>query len=290
MIDRDYVSKLENTLDLLVLEKGSFQIYVSLFGGRIIQAKLNNEFLLWTHPNLLNSIKNIGWNLGGIRTWFSPERNYYYKNPIDFKDWFCPKGFDPIKYTLKTKTQNAIVVQTDLFVRDNISQKDITGSFTKRISLGDFNSNEDYSSGIIEINSSLTIDQDNPIAIWTIFQVPPGDNYGIVSIPVKHYEPIHYFDIIPEKYLYQLDNQAIAILDGRFEFKVGIQPKHLEKNRSQILNYNYSINKKRFSIIIESKKNPSNMKECIDTAKFNPLGPKGSIQIYNSNSNVTDLC
>ena len=46
--------------------------------------------------------------IGGDRYWISPEREYFYKNPETWTDWFCPSELDPANYEILDDNQEVL--------------------------------------------------------------------------------------------------------------------------------------------------------------------------------------
>ena len=75
---------------------------ISEYGGRPLGLfpKTNCYNLLWVNPNIKNVIETRGHVIGGDRYWISPERDYFYKKPETWEEWFCPPGLDPANYEI----------------------------------------------------------------------------------------------------------------------------------------------------------------------------------------------
>ena len=86
--------------ETFILEQEFAKILIVPQGGRILGVSLGSENLLWVNPNPRVCRMGDDWNLGGIRTWIAPERDYFYSNPESFEDWSCPVGIDPANYKI----------------------------------------------------------------------------------------------------------------------------------------------------------------------------------------------
>jgi hypothetical protein len=99
---------------------------------------------------------------------------------------------------------------------------------------------------------------------------------------VRNAKLINYFDPIPSNYLQVLDDRVEFALDGNRELKLGIRPEDLQDPRVAELRYSFVKAGNGVSISISSGTAAKSQSECPDPARSNPTGPRGVIQLYNS--------
>lgn len=267
-------------------------ILVLLYGGRVLGVDIGKGNLLWVNPNIDDVLKKREWNTGGIRTWISPERTYFYDDPEEFKGWRCPKGIDPANFKIVLKEAHAVELESTVSAKNMASGQTFTGKITKRIELAEVRQREDTQWGRVRIHDHLTAQNfESPFALWTILQVPLGDDgSGAVNIPVaKNAQPIHYFDPIPSSHLAPFKDRLSFRIDGEKELKLGVRPEDLPNPREARLTYVYKRHGKNILISMFSRTGAKNQEECVDPAKSNPKGPRAVIQSYNSDVKSSGL-
>ncbi|MHA1556753.1 MAG: DUF6786 family protein [Candidatus Heimdallarchaeota archaeon] len=282
---------LRNIQETIILESDFARLLIIPNGGRVLGVSLGLENLLWVHPNPQQCIRNDDWNLGGIRTWISPERDYFYKNPKEFDQWFCPIGIDPAYFKIVSKDKTSIKMISDIEVKNNTSEEILKGILTKRIELISTNETDNNLSAKIRIHSLLQIHNSHtPVALWSILQVPTNDSKGSkVHLPINVANAIPYFEPIPEEYFVYNEKSIDFILDGAMELKMGIPPEDFPNQTQLEFSYSYNVNGKKASITVNTNTNASNQEECLDVAKYSPNGLKGVIQFYNSDVSKSGL-
>ncbi len=287
----DLNNHLRNFQETILLESDFARLLIVLNGGRVLAVSLGLENLLWVHPKPQQCVMSDDWNLGGIRTWISPERDYFYKNPADFDQWFCPMGIDPIYYKVVSKEKTSITLIADIEAKNNPTSEIFKGILTKRIDLISTNETDNNREAKIRIHDILQIHSNHtPVAIWSILQVPTNEaQESKVRLPINVANAISYFDPIPEDYFIYNENSIDFILDGEKELKLGIPPEDFPDNSKIAFSYSYKVNGKNASISVNSNTNASNQDECLDVAKSSPNGLKGVIQFYNSDFNKSGL-
>lgn len=287
----DLNNHLRNFQETILLEADFARLLIILNGGRILAVSLGSENLLWVHPKPQQCIMNDDWNLGGIRTWISPERDYFYKNPAEFDQWFCPIGIDPTYYKIVSKDRTSVTLISDIEAKNNTTGEILKGILTKRIDLVSTNEVGNNREVKIRMHDILQIHNNHtPVAIWSILQVPTNEfKESKVQLPINVANTIPYFDPIPEEYFIYNENSIDFILDGKKELKLGIPPEDFADNSKINFSYSYKVNGKNASISVSSNTNASNQDECLDVAKSSPNGLKGVIQFYNSDVSKSGL-
>lgn len=287
------VSKLNNyNQNYHILKSKNARVLIIEHGGRILGVDLGIGNFLWVNDNLENCFMGKDWNLGGIRTWLSPERNFFYHSPIEFNEWYCQSGIDPANYKFIKKKSKVVKLESNIEAVDQITKEKIFGKLVKKIELKEHTREEDNQKLTISQESKLTIDNyEGDIALWTLVQVPASqESNGHILIPTKkHPEPVHYFNRIPNDYLSVHKSIIDFKIDGNKELKLGLRPEDLLSNEYASIFYHFSKTDKSCSIVMTSTTHAKNQNDCVDPPKADPKMPKGVIQIYNSDFNKTKL-
>lgn len=196
-----------DTLSTLGLERLRLGKTVVLpFGGRVIglcpQPDLN---VLWTHPALSSaaSAKALlasGWvNLGGDRTWISPEHELFVADASRPGETYrVPPELDPGSYGVVSQSATAVELKTSVSV--NFYRSGCQGrlSISKRVTelaAPEFALPDGVSAAGYELACTLVAEGNLPAAVrpalWNLLQVPGG---GDIVIPVKREaSPVAYF-------------------------------------------------------------------------------------------------
>nr|MDO8135553.1 hypothetical protein [Candidatus Njordarchaeum guaymaensis] len=262
-------------------------------GGRVLGVDLGRGNLLWVNPHINDVLRKGEWNTGGVRTWVSPERAFFYDNPKKFQGWRCPPGIDPAKYRVVLKKTHAVELESAISAKDMISGKTLRGKIRKRMELRSVRQEEHSLTAQLLIRDILTVRNfKSPFALWALAQVAPGDDgRGTVVVPViKSSKPVHYFNPIPGSHLRLFKDHVEFMIDGKKELKLGIRPEDLPKPREPRLEYRYRKDGRNVLITMSSRTGAARQDECVDPAKANPNGPKAVIQSCNSELESSGLC
>ncbi len=279
---KSLVEILERFTKVSVVEEAETAVVVSEKGGRIIGIFLDNSpNLLWVNPKLEEALVRDEWNIGGLRLWISPERNFFYADPEKFEGWFCPTGLDPAEYKLMKRDYMSLLLKSRISAYDNLLHNNLEGFIGREIKLLD--AQRWYLK--LWIREGIIGEYTGRVNPWVLAQVPIGlRNVGTVLIPVKKKpEPIHYFTIIPSDRLY-VDRDHISFkIDGEMVTKLGVRPEDLRETGRGEIAYITQIGKRLWSALILSSSNlPISQEDCLDTPKYNPEGYRAAIQSYNS--------
>lgn len=264
-------------------------ILISEYGGRIIGISVRDSpNLLWVNPNLETVLENRGFNIGGLRVWVSPERNFFYKKPEVFGEWFCPSELDPGNFKLTNYTESSATLESKFKLRDILNNELLSMTIVRNITL------EDLEDGLaIHVRESLIASEfhKSRVSLWALAQVYPGRRgIGTVVVPVKrNAKPIHYFGLIPENRLKLTDYHIAFLIDGSFICKLGVKPEDLRSKGWASIGYFAEApwsDEEAFIITMETCCAPRFQAECLDVAKADPEGARAAVQSYNSGPNA----
>jgi hypothetical protein len=289
----ELANRIEEQERTIELHSGPASVLILPRGGRVIGVDLGNGNLLWVNTRIEDVILNNEWNTGGIRTWVSPERAFFYDDPEKFEGWRCPRGIDPAKYEVAKKEKRAVELRSAISAEDMITKQALDGYLNKRIEIEQAERDKYAVHARLRIYDLLKVECfKSPFALWCLVQIPPGeDGLGTVTVPVsKNVQPVHYFNPIPDSYLQISGDRLEFIIDGQRELKVGVRPEDLANPNIAQLKYTFSKNKKHVNVTMVSRTGAKSQKECVDPAKSNPAGPRAVIQSYNSELTSSGLC
>lgn len=153
--------------------------------------------LTWTNPALSTAdsakalLADTGWgNLGGDRTWISPELDTHIQDPNDWSNGYTvPKRVDPAAYRVISQDDRSVSLESNMLVHFRRSQANVRLTVRKTIELLDtpplaLPSGADCVG--YRQTCRLTIDPtpgcDARPAVWQILQVPGG---GSIHVPVR---------------------------------------------------------------------------------------------------------
>jgi len=278
-----------------ILEQPPARVLVSEFGGRILGVDLGFGNLLWVHPELQKVLQQKQWNLGGARTWFSPERFYFYRQPEDFTNWFCQPGLDPAAWQFKQLSQNKIELLSPLRFTNFLTAEVLNGTIRKVVELLGSYEESSLLECDIKVHSEAVFDAcQSPLALWFIVQVPVSEeeNPSHVSVPINDKcNPIDHFSSLPEKYLNVSANEVVVTLDGKNELKVGIRPEDLKDPTQQVMKYYYLHDGNQVLLSLHSQTGARTQKECLDVPRsdVHSTTAKAVIQVYNSDKRTSGL-
>lgn len=286
------ISTIKDFTTLIELDSGESSVIISEFGGRILGLFPKKSYynLLWVNPNIKDIITSRNWQIGGDRYWISPERDFFYKNPETWEDWFCPEGLDPANYEILATSNNSCTVSSNIFILNQKTKQGYQGEITRQFKL----IKEPYSTGVsncgIEILDDCVFYRSNlKINGWNITQVISGgvENPGTVVIPTKNYpKPLSYFAPIPNDRLKVMDNYVAFKLDVDNIYKLAIRPEDIDFDRTAKIGYVLRIpDIEEYGFIVKlSNDIPRNQNECFDVSRDHPDSEIGVIQAYNSES------
>lgn len=181
-------------------------------GGRVIGlfpggSKPN---LLWTHPDLASAAASRrlcragSWsNLGGDRTWLSPEVEFFYPRHPDTTVYLQPRELDPGDYRADDHDPDVVRLTNAAVVAAHAAGKRIPLRITKAVRLaanplgGACPRGVEYAGYSLEVTLEISAKSVTPpqLALWNLLQLPHG---GELIIPTyAPCRPTPFFGTIP---------------------------------------------------------------------------------------------
>lgn len=284
MLD-ELFSKVKRYTRAVLLKSRNGSLMVTEYGGRVLAVSIGGSpNLLWVNPGLETVMEKREFNVGGLRVWVAPERNFFYRNPKYFEDWFCPSELDPGGFRMVSLTDAAVTLESKFKLVDLLNSETLNMCIRREILL------EDLEDGLaVNVRETLIASKfdRSRVSLWALAQVYPGyGGEGTVIVPVKpEAEPIHYFGEIPADRLKTAESYVAFRIDGEYICKLGIKPEDLRLRGWASIGY---IAKAPWDpelgllLVMETCCAPRVQAECLDVAKSNPEGPRAAVQSYNS--------
>jgi hypothetical protein len=283
------VGKNTNLIDLVYKESS---VVISEYGGRPLGLfpKKGCNSLLWINPKIKEMITTRNRSIGGDRYWISPERDFFYKDPENWRDWFCPSGLDPGNYEVLAISDNSCTLSSNLLITNMRTKQGYQGEITRQFKL----IKEPYKTGVdycgIEFLDDCILYRPNlKINGWSLTNVISGgvQNPGTVLIPTKsNPKPLSYFREIPQERLKVKENYVAYKIDVDDIYKLAIRPEDIDFSKPAKISYVLKLPKSQeYSFLVKlSDDVPKTQNQCFDIARDNPDSEIGVIQSYNSES------
>ena len=225
-------------------QNGAMLAITPEYGGKVIAMSIdgvNGKNLIWPNPQIGTdefwSGEKRNWNLGGARTWISPEADFYLDSQ---KNWFVPYKMDPGNYKLISQNDNELICSSEFEINNVKNQKyhvKITRDIELLDSYPDFSDKDLKYVGMkftheLQNLSDKTIGKDvGYMGLWSLIQLDPA---GTMIIPIKKnpahdniavrdYGPTNFNTVPPERLTISDDWVAVKI-DGKFRCKLGFAP------------------------------------------------------------------
>lgn len=272
----------------LTLENEAGSTVVTEYGARILGIFVGERCNpLWVPRNLRELIGSKGRDIGGNRLWVSPERNFFYKNPHSFEEWFCQQALDPGNWRVESSSRSSVTLEEDLELEDFFNETKINLSLSRRVSSSGVRVKKDLDRVNLRVREALFArgNLKDGMSLWSLTQIRPG---GTVLIPVcPKAKPIHYFSKIPRDRLKVSRDHVSFKIDGMAVYKLGIMPEDMvQPGLSKIMYYVEYTTNDVFLILMKTMMTPMSQDECLDVAKADPSGPRGCVQSYNSDRDL----
>jgi len=265
-----------------VLQAEGCRILVSERGARILGIFMEDfPNPLWVNPELDEAFSSGDWNIGGLRLWISPERNFFYRRPEVFEEWFCPEGIDPGKYRVARIEVDRVALEGEISAYDNLTKSQLNAQVYREFRLAE--AKRGYVR--LRITEAMLGDYPGRVNPWILAQVPVGyGGAGTVLVPVKRgAEPIHYFTEIPKDRLKVSADHISFKIDGEYVSKLGVKPEDLKTPNLGEIAYVARVGRGLWSaLILRSHHIPSSQEDCLDVPKRDPNLPRAAVQSYNS--------
>ncbi|MBY9021503.1 MAG: hypothetical protein KGD67_10610 [Candidatus Lokiarchaeota archaeon] len=286
------ISTIGDSARLVELDSGKGSVLISEHGGRPLGIFPKDDCynLLWVNPNIKEAIKSRSHEIGGDRYWVSPERDFFYKKPETFEEWFCPQALDPANFEILVSSESSCTVSSGVFLQNQRTKQGIQGEITRQFKLVD----EPFPTGVsycgIEILDDCILYRPNlKINGWSLATVISGgvENPGTVLIPTKENPRyISYFRTVPEDRVKIGQNYLAFKIDVDDIYKLAVRPEDVDFNRSAKIGYVLKIpDSEDYGFIVKlSEDIPKNQTECFDVSRDHPESEIGVIQSYNSES------
>lgn len=279
-----------NLIELSNKNEGS--IIISEYGGRSLGLFPQEESfsLLWINPEVKRVIKTRDRAIGGDRYWISPERDFFYKDPKNFKDWFCPSGLDPGNYEILASSETSCTVSSGIFVVNQRTKQGYQGEITRQFTVirEPIKTGVNYC-GVEILDDCIFYRPKLQINGWSLACIISGGpaNPGTVLVPTKSDpKPLSYFRMIPSNRLKIGENHLAFKIDVDEIYKLAIRPEDINYERKSKIGYIIRIpDLEDYGLLIKlSDDIPRNQEGCFDVARDNPNSEIGVIQSYNSES------
>lgn len=295
----ELLSAIDESTNLVELHSNNeSSVVISEFGGRPLGIFPKNDScsLLWIGSNIKERIERRERVIGGDRYWISPERDYFYKKPETWEDWFCPSTLDPANYEILASSNNICTVSSNIAVINQVLKEQYSGEITRQFSVV----KEPFPTGVaycgIEIIDDCVFYKPNlKLNGWSLANVISGGagNPGTVLIPTNpNPKPISYFRKIPNDRLRIANNYVAYKIDVDDIYKLAIRPEDIDFSRAAKIGYVLKIpDSEEYGFLVKlSDDVPKSQNDCFDVSRDNPDSEIGVIQSYNSDSpNKPDL-
>jgi hypothetical protein len=284
------VSALEGLARIAELKTDVGTVLVTEYGARILGVFMENKRNpFWVAKDLKDVVNRRDWNIGGNRIWISPERNFFYKKPKEFEEWFCQQSLDPGSWRIISWDERSVVLEEESEIKDFLGNTEVHALLSRQIFVSDAWLKKNLGYMRIRVMDAIAArgDLKNGINLWALTQIRPGEEKsGTVIIPTRRKaKPIHYFGKIPGDRLRVFGDHVSFKIDGSAVYKLGIASEDIPQC-SEIIYY-VEYDREAFLLSMRTVMTPTTQEECLDVAKAEPSGPRGCIQSYNSGP---DLC
>lgn len=288
------LNSLERVTRLVEISSEVGSAIVTEYGGRLLGIFLSgmpNTF--WTSSDPAETIEKGDSNIGGNRLWISPERNFFYRNPSSFGDWFCPSSLDPGTWSIMEKDRMGLSLNNSFELQDVLNGSVTSVTLSRRISLasaGELRKGLEYMRFRVKEGMAARGELRNGINLWSLTEIYPGAaGVGSVLVPVRSKaQPVHYFSPVPRDRLRVSRDHIAFKIDGQEVYKLGIRPEDLPcPGYSSVLYYFEPESGQACLVSKSTSMAPIDQSECLDVARADPSGPRGSVQAYNSGPDLS---
>ncbi len=284
------VGNVTNLIELKHKNKSSF--IISEYGGRPLGLFPREDCysLLWINSEIKKAIKTRNRVIGGDRYWISPERDFFYKDPENFRDWFCQSSLDPAHYEILASNSNSCTVSSPISVLNQRTKELYNGEITRQFKLIEepIRTGVEYC-GIEFLDDCVFYKPNLKMNGWSLACIISGgsNNPGTVLITTNpNPNPLSYFRNIPSTRLKIGENYVAYKIDVDDIYKLAIRPEDIDYEKKAKIGYIIKIpDSEDYGFLVKiSDDIPRSQDECFDVARDHPDSEIGVIQSYNSES------
>lgn len=324
-MNRDQLLELLDTYSLPAFQRDNSEggtVVATVRGARILglfpRREGTSANALWTSMNIQEILSGSqkDWegdgegSVGGDRLWVSPERNYYYRKPAGFEEWFTPLQMDPGHYRQTSGDGTSVAYENTFDLVDQLCHVTHAGVKTSRAlkMLANPLASESGGAGYVGVETEECVEVargDGPRPVlcpWGLTQVPPPfeNGPGTVVIPTgRRAAPIGYFGPIGEDRLRVSDDHVVFRVDAKKVCKVGVAAEDLPSSGPARIAYLSPVLAagpgaprpkagEWLLLVRESSDVARSSDDAIDPAKADPDGRRGVIQAYNNGPGASD--
>ncbi len=287
------LASIGNITNLIELkQKNGNSIIISEYGGRPLGLFPREDCysLLWINSEIKEAIKTRDRVIGGDRYWISPERDFFYKDPENFRDWECPSSLDPAYYEVLASNSKSCTVSSPISVLNQRTKELYSGEITRQFKLIEepLRTGVEYC-GIEFLDDCVLYRANLKVNGWSLANIISGgpSNPGTVLVPTKpDPKPLSYFRNIPSNRLKIGENYLAYKIDVDDIYKLAIRPEDINYGRKAKIGYILKIpDSEDYGFLVKlSNDIPRSQDECFDVARDHPDSEIGVIQSYNSES------
>lgn len=294
--------KTKTKVTILGDEKSVMLALLPNAGAKVVcmsMSGMDAENLIWINPTILTDsfwIKPT-WNMGGARTWISPEDRFYLNKN---NDWIVPVAMDPGNYVEEISEKERLVCSNTFEItdkEDNHYKVKLTRDVKVLSNPPDNIKPKEYNfkyAGMqfthqLENLDAKTIGKDVPyMGLWSLIQL---NSNGTMIIPIKDIKDNrggnyrNFFNVFtPDRISVNLDNITVK-LDGKFRGKLGIAPWAAK----ELLAYLYNISDDEAILFVKNfPVNPQG--KYLDKPWGKPSEYGDAVEMYNDDGNMGGFC
>jgi len=287
------LSSVGNSTNLIELKhKKDGSIIISEYGGRPLGLFPREDCysLLWINAEIKKAIKARDRVIGGDRYWISPERDFFYKDPENFRDWFCQSSLDPANYEILAISETSCTLSSGIFVLNQRTKQGYQGEITRQFKIIEepIRTGVNYC-GLEFLDDCILYRPNLKVNGWSLACIISGgpSNPGTVLVPTKpDPKPLSYFRYIPATRLKIRENYVVYKVDVDDIYKLAIRPEDIDYEKKAKIGYIIKIpDSEDYGLLVKlSDDIPRSQNECFDVARDHPNSEIGVVQSYNSES------
>jgi len=280
----DFVEKLTSQgYTPAVLSAGDAHLVVLPFGARILGAfpEMSSENTLWVNPAVFDRQKftaKPGWkNIGGERTWVSPERELFIQNLQRINDsYVVPACFDPGNYRVSQSDSQKIILENDAEVVSYLTGEKATIKILKEIEILPSDQPGTLSYRQTVTLKLLSTTQKMKLGLWNVPQLPAGGKMVIGTREKSSFTP--YFGQDSQQRVTANGKNITFNVTATESHKIGVKVDHLTGK----IGYIRQLGSELWSLFLRTiALDPAG--QYIDTPWNQPEDTGYAVQCYNDN-------